>query len=83
MSPEHLRMFRAHCLNMHGGMPDQTVVIDVIDGLLALREMGGPELTRDHGPDTRHGHASGSQCHDSAGRVRDQKPPKWETRPAQ
>ena len=40
MSTEHLRMFRAHGLDVHSGMPDQAVVIDVIDGLLALREIG-------------------------------------------
>ena len=38
-STETLKFFRAHCVHMQSGERDQIVVVDVIDGLLALREM--------------------------------------------
>jgi hypothetical protein len=40
MSTETLRTYRAHCVRMQSGERDQTVVVQVIDELLALRETG-------------------------------------------
>ena len=37
-----LRMFRARCMEMHAGMPEQSTVLEVIDGLLALRDLHVP-----------------------------------------
>jgi hypothetical protein len=41
VSTDTLRMFRAYWLAMYQGTPDQTVVLDVVDEQLALRETGG------------------------------------------
>lgn len=40
MSAEHLRLYRAECLQVYAPTPGLAVVLDMIDGMLALREMG-------------------------------------------